>query len=48
VENGPVFIVDTAKAPYHSLKLAFDMIGGFSAPRRRIVMGQVSDNWAVL
>jgi UDP-N-acetylmuramoyl-tripeptide--D-alanyl-D-alanine ligase len=43
VENGPVFIVDTAKAPYHSIHLAFDMLAKFSAPRKRIVIGHISD-----
>jgi UDP-N-acetylmuramoyl-tripeptide--D-alanyl-D-alanine ligase len=43
VENGPVFILDTAKAPYHSIQLAFDMLAKFSAPRKRIVIGQISD-----
>ena len=43
VKNGPVFIVDTVKAPYHSLQLAFNMVADFSAPRKRIVIGQISD-----
>jgi UDP-N-acetylmuramoyl-tripeptide--D-alanyl-D-alanine ligase len=45
VENGPVFIIDTAKAPYHSIHLAFDMMASFRAPRRRIVIGQLSDTY---
>ena len=44
VENGPIFIVDTIKAPYHSIQLALDMVGAFSAPRKRIVVGQLSDS----
>ncbi|MGB6388188.1 MAG: Mur ligase family protein, partial [Methyloceanibacter sp.] len=44
VNSGPVFIVDTAKAPYHSLHLALDMMAKFSAPRKRIVIGHISDN----
>jgi UDP-N-acetylmuramoyl-tripeptide--D-alanyl-D-alanine ligase len=43
VEGGPVFIVDTAKAPYHSLQLAFEMLASFAAPRKRIVIGSISD-----
>ena len=43
VPNGPVFINDTAKAPYHSIFLAFDMLKGFRAPRKRIVVGHISD-----
>ncbi|MGB6347993.1 MAG: Mur ligase family protein [Methyloceanibacter sp.] len=44
VGGGPVFIVDTAKAPYHSLHLALDMLATFSAPRKRVVIGNISDN----
>jgi UDP-N-acetylmuramoyl-tripeptide--D-alanyl-D-alanine ligase len=43
VENGPIFIADTVKAPYHSLQLALDMMAEFTAPRKRIVLGQLSD-----
>jgi UDP-N-acetylmuramoyl-tripeptide--D-alanyl-D-alanine ligase len=43
VQNGPVFIMDTAKAPYHSIHLALDMLAKFSAPRKRTVIGQISD-----
>jgi UDP-N-acetylmuramoyl-tripeptide--D-alanyl-D-alanine ligase len=46
VENGPVFIVDVAKSPYHSIHLAFDMLAKFSAPRKRIVIGHISDSSA--
>ena len=44
VPNGPVFINDTAKAPYHSIYLTFDMLSGFQGPRKRIVVGQISDS----
>ena len=44
VPNGPVFINDADKAPHHSLRLAFDMMAGFHAPRKRIVLGQISDS----
>jgi UDP-N-acetylmuramoyl-tripeptide--D-alanyl-D-alanine ligase len=43
VPGGPHFIVDTTKAPWHSVKLAFDMVGSASAPRKRIVLGHMSD-----
>ena len=43
VENGPVFLVDTVKAPRHSIQLALDMMTKLSAPRKRIVIGQLSD-----
>lgn len=46
VENGPVFIVDTVKAPYHSIYLALDMMAKFNAPRKRVVLGPISDNAA--
>ena len=42
VPNGPVFINDTAKAPYHSIYLTLDMLAGFQAPRKRIVIGNIS------
>jgi UDP-N-acetylmuramoyl-tripeptide--D-alanyl-D-alanine ligase len=43
VRGGPQFIVDTVKAPWHSIGLAFEMIASASAPRKRIVLGQMSD-----
>jgi UDP-N-acetylmuramoyl-tripeptide--D-alanyl-D-alanine ligase len=43
VEHGPVFIIDTVKAPYHSLQLALDTVAKFPAPRKRIVLGHISD-----
>ena len=43
VPGGPTFIVDTTKAPWHSLRLAFDVIADASAPRKRIVLGHMSD-----
>lgn len=42
-ENGPEFIVDTAKAPWHSVNLVFDMMAKATARRKRIVLGQISD-----
>ncbi len=44
VENGPVIINDASKAPFHSVYLAFDMLAGFQAPRKRIVLGTISDS----
>ena len=43
IPGGPDFILDTAKAPWHSLNLAFDMIGAATAGRKRIVLGHISD-----
>ena len=43
IENGPVLIADTAKAPYHSIYLPINMMAEFNAPRRRIVIGKISD-----
>jgi UDP-N-acetylmuramoyl-tripeptide--D-alanyl-D-alanine ligase len=43
VPGGPQFIVDTTKAPWHSIGLAFDMMAAASAPRKRIVLGHMSD-----
>jgi UDP-N-acetylmuramoyl-tripeptide--D-alanyl-D-alanine ligase len=43
VKNGPTFIVDTVKAPFHSLHLALDLLAGLEARRKRIVLGQISD-----
>jgi UDP-N-acetylmuramoyl-tripeptide--D-alanyl-D-alanine ligase len=43
VPNGPIFIADTAKAPYHSIYLPVGMMAGFEAPRKRVVIGQISD-----
>jgi UDP-N-acetylmuramoyl-tripeptide--D-alanyl-D-alanine ligase len=43
VPNGPRFILDTAKAPYETLGLAFDVIKDVSAATKWIVLGQISD-----
>lgn len=42
-EGGPQFIIDTAKAPWHSINLAIDMMSKAAARRKRIVLGQISD-----
>ncbi|MER9920701.1 MULTISPECIES: Mur ligase family protein [unclassified Mesorhizobium] len=41
--GGPHFILDAAKAPWHSLPLAFDMIAKSTFARKRIVLGQLAD-----
>ena len=43
IPGSPRFMLDTAKAPWHSLYLAFDMIDAASAGRKRIVLGHISD-----
>ncbi|AZO09657.1 UDP-N-acetylmuramoyl-tripeptide--D-alanyl-D-alanine ligase [Mesorhizobium sp. M3A.F.Ca.ET.080.04.2.1] len=43
VEGGPRFIVDSAKAPWHSINLALEMIAKATVQRKRIVLGQISD-----
>lgn len=43
VQAGPQFLVDTAKAPWHSLNIALEMIAKAKATRKRIVLGQISD-----
>jgi UDP-N-acetylmuramoyl-tripeptide--D-alanyl-D-alanine ligase len=44
VEDGPVFILDTHKGPYYSFYLPINMMAHFSAPRKRIVVGHISDS----
>ncbi|ESY11622.1 Mur ligase family protein [Mesorhizobium sp. C386A] len=43
VSAGPKFLVDTAKAPWHSLNIALEMIAKAKVARKRIVLGQISD-----
>lgn len=43
VPGGPTFLLDTAKAPYHSLKLPLETLRGISTVRKRFVLGQISD-----
>lgn len=43
VPGGPFFIADTAKAPQGTLHLAFETLRDVAAPRRRIVLGAISD-----
>jgi UDP-N-acetylmuramoyl-tripeptide--D-alanyl-D-alanine ligase len=43
IANGPTFILDTAKSPYHSIHLPLETLKGISAPRKRFILGQISD-----
>ncbi|RWQ31818.1 MAG: UDP-N-acetylmuramoyl-tripeptide--D-alanyl-D-alanine ligase [Mesorhizobium sp.] len=43
VREGPTFFVDTAKTPFHSLGLAFDMLGHADAGYKRVVLGHIAD-----
>lgn len=43
IEGGPQFVIDTFKAPHETLGLAFDMLKDIEAPRRRILLGSISD-----
>lgn len=42
-EAGASVILDTVKAPWHSVPLAFDILQGAVATRRRIFLGHMSD-----
>lgn len=43
IDGGPQFLIDAAKAPWHSINLALDMMAKATATRKRIVLGQISD-----
>lgn len=43
IPQGPDFLLDTVKAPLHSLALAFDVLAQAKAPYRRIILGAISD-----
>ncbi len=43
IQDGPVFIADTCKAPYYSIYYPINMMAQFDAPRKRIVIGHISD-----
>ena len=43
ISSGPIFIADTTKAAFHSIYLPINMMTEFNVPRRRIVIGQISD-----
>lgn len=41
--GGPQFMVDTTKAPWHSVLLAFKALADATAPRKRLILGHMSD-----
>jgi UDP-N-acetylmuramoyl-tripeptide--D-alanyl-D-alanine ligase len=43
INYGPTFLLDTLKAPYHSLSLALDTLRSSTATRKRLVLGNISD-----
>ncbi len=43
IPGGPIMIADCAKAPKETLQLAFNTLKDIDAPRRRIVLGSISD-----
>lgn len=43
IPGGPVFIVDSRKAPYYSIGLPIETLRTMEAPRKRFVLGQISD-----
>lgn len=43
VPGGPTFILDTSKAPDGTLGLAFDMLARANMPRKRLILGVISD-----
>ncbi len=43
IEGGPTFILDTAKAPWHSIFMAIETMARARAPRKRIIFGMISD-----
>lgn len=43
VDDGPVFLMETWKAPAHSMRLPMDTLEAVEATRKTIVIGQISD-----
>ena len=43
ITDGPTFLLDTSKAPYHSILLPLEVLRTVTAPRKRFVLGQMSD-----
>ena len=43
VPNGPTFLIDSVKAPLHSLGLALTSLDRAEAPYKRVVLGHISD-----
>ncbi len=44
IDGGPTFIIDTAKAPFHSIAVPMAELAAVPAPRRTIVLGSISDS----
>lgn len=43
IPGGPVFLMDALKAPLDTLHLPFETVAAAAAPRKTIVVGQISD-----
>jgi UDP-N-acetylmuramoyl-tripeptide--D-alanyl-D-alanine ligase len=43
IEGGPVFILDAEKAPYATISTAIDFLRTAHAPRKTLVIGNISD-----
>jgi UDP-N-acetylmuramoyl-tripeptide--D-alanyl-D-alanine ligase len=43
IENGPDFVIDTAKAPYGTIMTSVDFLKAARAPRKTLVIGNISD-----
>lgn len=43
VPHGPTFLIDTIKAPLHSLGLAFAALDRAQVPHKRVVLGHIAD-----
>lgn len=43
IDGGPIFIADMIKAPYESIALTTDFLRDCVAPRKRFILGQISD-----
>jgi UDP-N-acetylmuramoyl-tripeptide--D-alanyl-D-alanine ligase len=43
IAGGPTFLLDCAKAPLHSVGLAFETLRTLHAARKRCIVGQISD-----
>ncbi|MCU0953448.1 MAG: Mur ligase family protein [Hyphomicrobium sp.] len=43
IPQGPTFILDTCKAPFHSMTLPFTTLSKIECSRKRIIIGSISD-----
>lgn len=43
VPDGPIFVLDTVKAPAGTMTLPMDLVEKAEAPRKRVVIGQIAD-----